>query len=100
MFQRGMSLQMAKFRILVLILGILVSCLIWFTIKPVRVTRYVRAKDSEDSDYKYILAWTPDTPNVKLLGWSYPELDGFNKAGCREARCFMTNNRSHLGEIY
>ena len=48
-------------------------------------------------NYKYILTWTPDTPNVKLMGWSYPHLDGFQKAGCPEYRCYLTNNRSYLG---
>ena len=48
-------------------------------------------------NYKYILTWTPDTPNVKLMGWSYPQLDGFRTAGCPEYRCYLTNNRSYLG---
>ena len=59
------------------------------------------SKESSDSnypsDYKYILSWTPDTENVKLMGWSYPALDGFQKAGCAEYRCHLTNNRSYLG---
>ena len=49
------------------------------------------------SDYKYILTWTPDTPNVKLMGWSYPDLEGFQQAGCAESRCYLTNNRSYFG---
>ena len=85
--------------IVLILLGIFVSCLLWFTIKPVRIAQYHRTEVIEESDYKYILAWTPDTPNVKLLGWSYPELDGFKTAGCPESRCFMTHNRSYLGEI-
>ena len=48
-------------------------------------------------DYKYILTWTPDSGNVKLMGWSYPDLDGFKKAGCPEFRCYLTNNRTYLG---
>ena len=48
-------------------------------------------------DYKYILTWTPDSGNVKLMGWSYPDLDGFEKAGCPEFRCYLTNNRTYLG---
>ena len=51
----------------------------------------------DPGDYKYILTWTPDTENVKLMGWSYPHLDGFQKAGCAEYRCHLTNNRSYLG---
>ena len=47
--------------------------------------------------YKHILTWTPDSGNVKLKGWSYPQLDGFQKAGCPEYRCYLTNNRSYLG---
>ena len=41
---------------------------------------------SNESDIKYILAWTADTGNVKLFGWSYPELNGFQQAGCPEHR--------------
>ena len=51
------------------------------------------------SDFKYILTWTPDTQNVKLMGWSYPQLDGFEQAGCPEYRCYLTNNRSYLGMV-
>ena len=59
-------------------------------------------KDNTDniknnSDYKYILTWTPDTPNVRLMGWSYPDLEGFQQAGCAESRCYLTNNRSYFG---
>ena len=50
------------------------------------------------SDYKYILTWTPDTPNVRLMGWSYPHLEGFQQAGCAESRCYLTNNRSYFGK--
>ena len=53
--------------------------------------------DDNESDIKYILIWTPDSDNVRLLGWSYPELDGFKNAGCPEHRCFLTNNKSYLG---
>ena len=73
---------MIPLRKLGLILSASVCCLIWFSIRPVRFTQYLKAEDPEESDYKYILAWTPDFPNVKLLGWSYPEVDGFQQAGC------------------
>ena len=56
--------------------------------------------DSDDKSgkvYKYILTWTPDSGNVKLKGWSYPDLDGFEKAGCPEFRCYLTKNRTYLG---
>ena len=56
--------------------------------------------DNSKSDYQYILTWTPDTENVKLMGWSYPHLDGFQKAGCAEYRCHLTNNRSYLGSNF
>ena len=52
-----------------------------------------------NSEYKHILTWTPDSGNVKLMGWSYPDLNGFKQAGCPEYRCFLTNNRSHLGKL-
>ena len=90
---------MIPLRKLGLILSASVCWLIWLSIRPLRFTQYLKAEDPEESDYKYILAWTPDFPNVKLLGWSFPEVDGFQQAGCPEFRCFMTNNRSYLGEI-
>ena len=60
---------------------------------------HLYSDDKDLSDYKYILTWTPDTPNVKLMGWSYPDLDGFKEAGCAEYRCHLTNNRSYLGKL-
>ena len=68
-----------------------------------RYRKIIRHNESDDKNspdfnkYKHILTWTPDSGNVKLKGWSYPELDGFKKAGCPEYRCYLTNNRSYLG---
>lgn len=55
--------------------------------------------DRNTKDYKYILTWTPDSGNVKLKGWSYPDLEGFKQAGCAEYRCYLTDNRSYLGRF-
>ena len=66
------------------------------------IIQYVESDDNHSPDfnkYKYILTWTPDSGNVKLKGWSYPDLDGFKKAGCPEYRCYLTNNRSYLGRL-
>ena len=51
------------------------------------------------SDFKYILTWTktPGLKNIPLHGWAYPGLHGFQEAGCKEFRCYLTNNRSYLG---
>ena len=42
---------------------------------------------------KYILTWS-DAYNDPLYGWSFPH---FEAAGCEEARCELTSNRSLLG---
>ena len=95
-------LQMVpRFAKLRLSLPIIVLCslaLIFLLKRPRMIIPDPYSDDKDLSDYKYILTWTPDTPNVKLMGWSYPELDGFQHAGCAEYRCHLTNNRSYLGQ--
>ena len=95
--------QFVKLRPLVPIIVLFSLSLIFLLTRP-RMTTIPRqphscSDDKDKSDYKYILTWTPDTPNVKLMGWSFPELDGFKKAGCAEYRCYLTNNRSYLGRL-
>ena len=51
------------------------------------------------SDFKYILTWTKPPKNIPLHGWAYPGLHGFQEAGCEEFRCYLTNNRSFLGNV-
>ena len=96
--------QFVKLRPLVPIIGLFSLSLIFLLTRP-RMTTIPRqphscSDDKDKSDYKYILTWTPDTENVKLMGWSYPHLDGFQKAGCAEYRCHLTNNRSYLGSNF
>ena len=92
--------QFVKLRPLVPIIGLFSLSLIFLLTRPrmsIPHQPHSCSDDKDKSEYKYILTWTPDTPNVKLMGWSYPDLDGFQKAGCAEYRCFLTNNRSYPG---
>ena len=64
--------------------------LIFFSNRHRTIIPLFDSDGKSDKDYKYILTWTPDTENVKLMGWSYPDLEGFQKAGCAEYRCHLT----------
>ena len=89
--------KFVKLRLLIPIIAFCSVALIFLFNKHRMTIPHLKSDNEYNSDYKYILTWTPDTPNVKLMGWSYPQLDGFRKAGCPEYRCYLTNNRSYLG---
>ena len=89
--------KFVKLRLLIPIIALCSVALIFLFNKHRMTIPHLKSDNEYNSDYKYILTWTPDTPNVKLMGWSYPQLDGFRTAGCPEYRCYLTNNRSYLG---
>ena len=94
-----MVAKFVKLRLLFSIIGLCSVALIFVLNRARMSTPLLYSGDKDQSDYKYILTWTPDTPNVKLMGWSYPDLDGFQTAGCAEHRCHLTNDRSYLGRL-
>ena len=89
--------KFVKLRLLFSIIGLCSVSLLFLLNRHRRIIPHLSSDYKHSSDYKYILTWTPDTQNIKLMGWSYPYLDGFQKAGCPEYRCYLTNNRSYLG---
>ena len=85
-----MSVELRRFCLILL-------ALIFLTYRHRMIIPLVDNDDKRSQDFKHILIWTPEKDFEKLMGWTYPNLDGFEKAGCPEFTCYLTKNITYLG---
>ena len=85
-----MSVELRRFCLILL-------ALIFLTYRHRMIIPLVDNDDKRSQDFKHILIWTPEKDFEKLMGWTYPNLDGFEKAGCPEFTCYLTKNKTYLG---